>query len=97
MPPPTDLLIQIKPKLSEGRKANDDTLMTQLYRLAGLAESITEQRPYSDSRWLSQADDLDREGQDTALPSPTHPPHSAPTFRIFCLNFFLLFVFRGYH
>ncbi|KAF8525122.1 hypothetical protein BU17DRAFT_42114 [Hysterangium stoloniferum] len=56
-----DLIIQIKPKLS-GNKGNNATLITELHRLANLAESFTEQRPRSNNGWLTLADDLDREG-----------------------------------
>ncbi|KAF8584952.1 SPO22-domain-containing protein [Ramaria rubella] len=57
----TDLLIQIKPKLS-GDKAGDAGLVPELHKLANLAESFTELRPRSNKSWLSLADNLDREG-----------------------------------
>ncbi|KIJ45216.1 hypothetical protein M422DRAFT_67355 [Sphaerobolus stellatus SS14] len=58
----TDLLIQIKPQLSGTQRPNNEILISQLSRLANFAESFTEQRPRSNKNWLTQADDLDREG-----------------------------------
>jgi hypothetical protein len=60
--PLKELLLQIKPKLS-GDKAHDATLVTQLHKLANLAESFTELRPRSNKTWLDLADNLDREGE----------------------------------
>ncbi|PSR82973.1 hypothetical protein PHLCEN_2v5943 [Hermanssonia centrifuga] len=58
----THILIHIKPILSEGKRSVWSSLIADLYKVAALAESITQQRPRTNKDWLPVADTLDREG-----------------------------------
>ena len=57
-----DILVQVKPKLSETRRSAWPSLVPELNKIAALAESIMQQRPRSSKEWLLVADILDREG-----------------------------------
>lgn len=57
-----DILIHIKPRLSETKRSAWPSLIPDLNKLAALAEDIAQQRPRTNKDWLLEADTLDREG-----------------------------------
>ncbi|TDL22344.1 hypothetical protein BD410DRAFT_821261 [Rickenella mellea] len=57
-----DIIINIKPKLTDTRKAARSSLIEDLNHLAVLAQKFTEQRPRSNRTWIELGDALDREG-----------------------------------
>ncbi|KAG7439543.1 uncharacterized protein BT62DRAFT_877584, partial [Guyanagaster necrorhizus] len=57
-----DLLISAKSQLDDTNVAVRPTLVKNLYRVASLAESFTEQRPKTDKDCAELADGLDQEG-----------------------------------
>ncbi|PCH33182.1 hypothetical protein WOLCODRAFT_93070 [Wolfiporia cocos MD-104 SS10] len=57
-----DALISVKQKLGDSRRSSRVSICAELYQLASLAESFSQQRPRSNKDWVHQADTLDREG-----------------------------------
>ncbi|KAI0344026.1 hypothetical protein BDW22DRAFT_1412644 [Trametopsis cervina] len=57
-----DILMQIKPKLNETKWSASSSLISDLHKLATLAESMGQHRLRSNRDWLAVADTLDREG-----------------------------------
>lgn len=62
-----DILVKIKPRLSENKRSGGTSLISDLHKLAALAESITQHRPRTNQDWLSVSDTLDREGMCLSL------------------------------
>lgn len=58
------LLTETKPHLNGSDIPNRPSLVQNLYQIASLAESLSEQRPRSNSSWDHLADNLDQEGVD---------------------------------
>ncbi|KAI0802995.1 hypothetical protein BC629DRAFT_1284035 [Irpex lacteus] len=58
----TDLLVQIKPRLNDPKRSAEGSLISDLHKLAAVAESVCKQRPHTSHEWLAAADSLDREG-----------------------------------
>ncbi|KAI0697156.1 hypothetical protein BC835DRAFT_1413864 [Cytidiella melzeri] len=57
-----DILVLIKPRLNDPKRSAWQSLISDLHKLAALAESINQHRPRTSHDWLSVADTLDREG-----------------------------------
>lgn len=58
----TDLLVQIKPRLNDPKRSAEGSLISDLHKLAAVADSVCKQRPHTSHEWLAAADSLDREG-----------------------------------
>ena len=56
------MLVHIKPRLGDTQRSARSSLISDLHKLAAVAEFITQQRPGSYQDWMSVADTLDREG-----------------------------------
>ncbi|KAI0085689.1 meiosis protein SPO22/ZIP4 like-domain-containing protein [Irpex rosettiformis] len=74
-----DILIEIKPKLSDTKRNSGQPLISDLHNLAAAAESINQQRPRTSHDWLTVADTLDREGAYAYWEHP-HAFALCPTF-----------------
>ncbi|PCH39262.1 hypothetical protein WOLCODRAFT_85366 [Wolfiporia cocos MD-104 SS10] len=64
-----DALISVKQKLGDSSRSSRVSICAELYQLAYLAESFSQQRLRSNKDWIHQADILDREGVNLWNPS----------------------------
>ena len=63
-----DVIINLKPKLTDTRNALRSGLVDDLHQLAVLGESFSAKRPKSNKHWTELADALDREGEPVGAP-----------------------------
>lgn len=75
-----DALISVKQKLGDSSRSSRVSICAELYQLAYLSESFSQQRLRSNKDWIHQVDILDREGGHTIsgfLPTTTYDPQGS--------------------